>query len=96
MEHTPKLLVWPKLGECRNWYQVIWWHPQEEVVWTRGFGTVCESMRVRYIADGHEEMLVRCEDDEPSMWRTGKGVAVEVADDSSSFKERKAAESQAR
>lgn len=72
LHHTPKLLVRPDSKSS-----LLWWHPGEHSVWTRG-GAVVETCVVRYLADSHTEKLERRSDDAPGTWRTRKGVAVHL------------------
>ena len=69
MHHTPKILM--RERQC-----LLWWHPAEQVAWTRG-GEVLETCRVRHL-DGHMELLERHAQDPKGTWRTLKGVTVEL------------------
>lgn len=72
LHHTPKLLVRPDSKSS-----LLWWHPGEHSVWTRG-GAIVETCVVRYLADSHTETLERHSDDAPGSWRTKKGVSVHL------------------
>ena len=74
MHHTPKLLL--KSSSQAN-SPILWWHPDEQVLWDRA-GATLETCNVRYISDNHTEILERHEADPANVWRTKKGVQVEL------------------
>ena len=73
LHHTPKLLVHSGVAAVS---QPIWWHPSECSVWARG-GPALETCRIRY-SDNHTEELLRHSDDPTGIWRTKKGVQVQL------------------